>query len=132
MNPQPILKVLIADDSLWIQERLWTMLFDLPGVEIVGQTTTGIDTIHAVQKLQPDIVILDVRMPGGSGIQVLKRIKASTKPPRVIVQMIFPTTQYQQKYLSAGADYFLDKINSLEYIPRVLQQWLTSGQCYLD
>ncbi|MFN8456120.1 MAG: response regulator transcription factor [Anaerolineae bacterium] len=128
MKPQPSLKILIADDSLWLQERLWMMLFELPGTEVVGQTTTGIDTIQAVQKLQPDVVILDVRMPGGNGIQVLRTIKATACPPRVIVQTVFPTPQYQQRCLSAGADCFLDKMTALERIPQVLQHWLTCGE----
>ena len=61
------IKVFIADDSLIVQEHLVTMLDELSEVEIVGQAETVAEAISAIGKLQPDVVILDIRMPDGSG-----------------------------------------------------------------
>jgi two-component system response regulator DevR len=69
------IKVFIADDSLIVREHLVTMLDELAGIEIVGQAGTVTEAISAIRILQPDVVILDIRMPGGSGIDVLENIK---------------------------------------------------------
>ena len=68
------IQVFIADDSLIVRERLVMMLDELAGIEIVGQAENVAEAISAIRKLQPDVVILDIRMPGGSGIDVLQNI----------------------------------------------------------
>ena len=60
------IKVFIADDSLIVREHLVTMLDELAGIEITGQAGTVTEAVTAIQTLHPDVVILDIRMPGGS------------------------------------------------------------------
>jgi DNA-binding response OmpR family regulator len=67
-------------------------------------------------------VILDIRMPGGNGIQVLEAIKTSTAAPVVIMLTAFPYPQYRKKCLEVGADYFLDKTTEFERVVEVLEQ----------
>ena len=74
-QPHPKIKVFLADDSLIVREHLVTMLTEVTEVEIVGQAENVPDAINGIGKLQPDLVILDIRMPGGSGIDVLEKIK---------------------------------------------------------
>ena len=64
------MKVFIADDSPILRERLDAMLSELPGIKIVGQAGNVADAIETIRALHPDVVILDIRMPGGSGIGV--------------------------------------------------------------
>ena len=78
------MKVFIADDSEVVCERLTTMLSELPGIEIIGQS------IESIRRLHPDVVILDIRMPGGSGIDVLEDIKKTNTAPVVIVLTNYP------------------------------------------
>jgi DNA-binding NarL/FixJ family response regulator len=66
------IKVFIADDSLIVREHLVTMLDELPRIVIVGQAENVAEAINGILELQPDVVILDIRMPGGSGIDVLQ------------------------------------------------------------
>jgi DNA-binding NarL/FixJ family response regulator len=99
--------VFIADDSLIVREHLVTMLDELAGVEIVGQTESGFEAIDAISKLLPDVVILDLRMPDISGIDVLIQIKQNgVKAVVIILTNYYTFAGYRQKCLDAGADFF--------------------------
>lgn len=119
----PNIKVFVADDSRIVRERLVTMLDELIGVEIVGQAETVSDTIDAIQKVSPDVVILDIHMPDGSGIDVLQSIKQADPAPIVIVLTNYPYPVYRQKCLEAGADVFLDKSTEFDQIPHLFEQF---------
>ena len=116
------IKVFIADDSRIVQEHLVTILDELAEVEIVGQAKTVAEAISAIVKLQPDVVILDIRMPDGSGIDVLQTIKQGEPAPAVIVLTNYPYPAYRQKCLQAGADFFLDKSTEFDQIPELIAQ----------
>ena len=115
-------KVFIADDSRIVREHLVTMLDELAEVEIVGQAENVAEAISAIRKLQPDVVILDIRMPGGSGIEVLQAIKQDEKAPVVIILTNYPHPAYRKKCLRIGADFFLDKSTEFDQIPAVFEQ----------
>ena len=115
-------RVFIADDSLIVREHLVTLLDELTEVEIVGQAETVAEAISAIGKLQPDVVILDIRMPDGSGIDVLESIKQDEPAPVVVVLTNYPYPAYRQKCLQAGADFFLDKSAEFDQIPGLFEQ----------
>jgi DNA-binding NarL/FixJ family response regulator len=109
--------VFIADDSRIVRERLVTMLDELAEVEIVGQAENVAEAISAIRIVKPDVVILDIRMPGGSGIDVLQEIKQDEVAPMIIMLTNYPYPAYRQKCLQAGADFFLDKSTEFDQIP---------------
>ena len=106
------MKVFIADDSPILRERLKTMLSDFPEVEIAGQAQDTPEAIKSIKELKPDVVILDVRMPGGSGIEVLQSIKKDRPDIKVIVFTNYPYPQYRKKCMDLGADFFFAKATS--------------------
>jgi DNA-binding NarL/FixJ family response regulator len=114
------LKVFICDDSATVRERLVTMTLDLPEMDLVGQADDAPGCLDAIRQARPDIVILDIRMPGGNGIDVLRQLKASPPSPKVIMLTNFAYVQYQKSCEDAGADYFLDKSTEFDQIPLVL------------
>lgn len=116
------MKVLIADDSALVRERLAALISELEVVELVGLAGNAHETLEAIQRLKPDIVTLDIRMPGSNGIQVLKAIKMSPSAPVVIMLTAFPYPQYRKKCLELGADYFLDKATEFDRVTEVLRQ----------
>ena len=120
------LKLFIVDDSLIVRERLVTMLDELAGIEIVGQAENVSEAICSIQKLQPEVVILDIRMPGGSGIDVLRAIKQTEAAPMVIMLTNYPYQKHRQKCFEAGADFFLDKSIEFGQIPQLLEQFKRS------
>jgi YesN/AraC family two-component response regulator len=116
------IKVFIVDDSLIVREHLVTMLDELAGIEIVGQAENVAEAIRGIHTLQPDVVILDIRMPGGSGIDVLQNIKQDQTAPMVIILTNYPYPGYRQRCLNAGADFFLDKSTEFDQIPKLFEQ----------
>lgn len=98
------------------------MLDELAGIEIVGQAGTVTEAISAIRNLQPDVVILDIGMPGGRGIDVLENLKQNDSALLVIVLTNYPYPSYRQKCLQAGADFFLDKSTEFDQIPDLLER----------
>jgi YesN/AraC family two-component response regulator len=117
------IKVFIADDSLIVREHLVTMLDESAGIEIVGQAENVAEAISGIRILQPDVVILDIRMPGGNGIDVLQTIKQDEVAPMVIILTNYPYLAYRQKCLQAGADFFLDKSTEFDQIPELFERF---------
>ncbi len=114
------MRVLIADDSPLFVERVTAVLADLREVEVVGFAGTVPEAACAVRSLNPDVMILDIEMPGGSGIDVLDGIPRSQMRPVVIVLTNHGSPQYRRKCLERGAHFFLDKAADFEKLPALL------------
>jgi DNA-binding NarL/FixJ family response regulator len=116
------MKVLIVDDSKIVCDGLQQMLINIADVVIVGQAHNAEDAIVSILEAKPDVVILDIRLPGLSGIDVLKDIRAKKLPIRVIMLTNYPYPQYRKKCKELGADYFFDKVAEIEMIPNVITE----------
>jgi DNA-binding NarL/FixJ family response regulator len=114
------MKVFIADDSREIRNRIVTMLSDLETIEIIGQAENVEDAINSIREINPDVVILDIRMPGGSGIDVLENIDKRNQVPVIIMLTNYPYPQYRKKCMDAGADFFFDKSGEFEKVIEVV------------
>lgn len=121
MNSQQTLKVIIVDDSELLQTRLAKMLCDIDGVEIIGQARSASEASLLFKQMSPDVVILDVRMPGGSGIDLLGEIKQNPNPPTVIVLTAFSYNELRKKCAALNADYFFDKTKEFERVNETLR-----------
>jgi len=114
------MKVLIVDDSKIVCDGLQQMLINIDDVEVVGPAHNAHEATAAISELKPDVVILDIRLPGPSGIEVLKDIRDKKLPIRVIMLTNYPYPQYRKKCEELGADYFIDKVTEIEKIPDIL------------
>jgi DNA-binding NarL/FixJ family response regulator len=114
--------VYIVDDSEVMRARIAESVADIAGVEIVGQSGDSFEALDCIGKSQPDVVILDIRLPQKSGIEVLKDIKKEFPAPIVIMITNYPYRQYRQGCMAAGADYFFSKINEFEMIRETLSR----------
>jgi DNA-binding NarL/FixJ family response regulator len=114
------MRVLIADDSPIIVERLVQLVEKVRGVERLDQADTVATASEAVRRVRPDVVILDMQMPGGSGLDVLKVIKEDGIACTVIVLTNFAYPQYRRKCLQGGAQFFLDKSTEFEKVSELL------------
>ena len=122
------MKVLIVDDSSFIRERLISALLEIEGIEIVGEAKDGVEAQEAIFKLDPELVTLDIRMPGRNGIDVLRDIKASHPNIKVLILTNYPYPQYRRTCMAAGADYFFDKSSEFQKVVEVLKQLVNGGQ----
>jgi DNA-binding NarL/FixJ family response regulator len=115
------MKVFIADDSSEIRKRIIAMLSVLAErIEMIGEAENVQDAIHRIHEFEPDVVILDIRMPGGSGIDVLKKIRKKQEVPVIIILTNYPHSQYREKCIEAGADFFFNKSRDFEEIVKVV------------
>jgi DNA-binding NarL/FixJ family response regulator len=117
-----MLGVYIVDDSQEMRQRLTELVSDVSGTEVVGQSSDPLQALDSIRKSHPDVVILDIRLPGRSGIDLLKDIKKDPAAPIVIMVTNYPYRQYRQGCMSAGADYFFSKINEFEMIGETLKR----------
>ena len=101
-----MLKVLIADDELSIREGLKCVIdWEDCGFRICGEATNGIEALNKINELQPDLVLLDIKMPGYTGIEVMKQvdtycIKMGTPKPAFVILSGFSDFEYGRKSLS--------------------------------
>lgn len=120
------MRVFIADDSRVVVERLTDLLEDVPGAELVGQAGDVPEAVQRIPKMKPDALILDLHMPGGSGLDVLRAIRAEYPRLCVLICTNYPYPQFREQCLSAGANFFLDKSKEFEQIPAILRGLMQS------
>ncbi len=114
------MRVFIVDDSEALREELIALLSRYEEIEIIGQAGDSIEAKNAIPKLNPDVVILDIRMPGGNGIEVIRNIKKDNPKCVVIMFTNYPYSQYRKRYMKLGADFFFDKSSEVEKVIEVL------------
>ena len=104
-------RCLIADDQAMVREGFAAVLAAQPGLLVVGQAADGADAVHQAQRLRPDIVLMDVRMPVMDGLQATRQIltTAGAARPRVLMLTTFDLDEYVYAALRAGASGFLLK-----------------------
>jgi two-component system response regulator DevR len=117
-----MLSVYIVDDSKVMRERLTESVTGIAGIEILGQSGDPLEALDSIRKSHPDVVILDIRLPRRSGIDVLKDIKEDPAPPIVIMITNYPYRQYRQACMSQGADYFFSKLDEFDMIRETLSR----------
>jgi DNA-binding NarL/FixJ family response regulator len=104
------IRVLVADDQPLIRAGLRTLLSAQAGIEIVGEASTGAAAIAESARLTPDVVVMDIRMPGTDGIKATAQVvRQPAGPPRVLVLTTYDTDEYVFDALAAGASGFLLK-----------------------
>jgi DNA-binding NarL/FixJ family response regulator len=105
-------RCLIADDQAMVREGFAAVLDSQPGLLVVGQAADGADAVRQARQLQPDVVLMDVRMPVMDGLQATRQIlsaAASPARPRVLMLTTFDLDEYVYEALRAGASGFLLK-----------------------
>jgi DNA-binding NarL/FixJ family response regulator len=104
-----VIRVVVADDQDLVREGLRLMLDAEPDIEVVGEARTGIEAIAAARGHDPDVVVMDVRMPQLDGIEATARLTRTGARARVLVLTTFDLDEYVYRALKAGASGFLLK-----------------------
>lgn len=122
------MRVYVVDDSPLVRERLVALLAEVEGIDVVGSAASSEEGIAGITAHEPDVAILDIRMPAGSGISVLEEIRRSEKPPTIIMLTNYPYPQYRRKCMDAGADYFFDKSSEFNKVTDVLARMVAERE----
>lgn len=115
-----MVSVLVVDDEPLVRAGLRLVLDPARGIEIVGEAADGVAGVQAARRLDPDVVLMDVRMPGGDGIEAVSRIRAAGLRCRVLMLTAFDTDEFVLAALRAGADGFLLKAEDPELIEQAV------------
>ena len=130
-NAQPTTRVLIVDDQRVVREGLALLLRLLPGVEVVGSASDGEDAVAQAERLDPDVVLMDLRMPRCDGVEATRRLRASRPALRVIVLTTYADDRSVVEALRAGARGFLTKDAGAEEIRRAIDA-VVEGRAAID
>ena len=110
------MKLLIADDSILIRQSLKKLLLSLNNSLQISEARNIRQTLELSHELHPDLIILDIRMQDGNGIDALKVIKQQDPNQKVMMFTNYPNPLNREKCASAGADYFFDKSEDFEKV----------------
>jgi DNA-binding NarL/FixJ family response regulator len=121
------MKVLIADDSRLMRERIRETISIFSSVEIVSETENGSQTLEELYKHNPDLAILDIRMPDKNGLEILKEFRSKNKTTKIIILTNYAYDQYKDRAFENGADYFYSKSDDFDKIALVVAAILKNG-----
>ncbi|MEZ0112922.1 DNA-binding NarL/FixJ family response regulator [Catenulispora sp. EB89] len=125
------IRVVVADDQAAVRDGLVALLSVTPGVEVVGEAADGAAAVAAAETLRPDVVLMDLRMPGVDGVEATRLIGESAPDVRVVVLTTHADDASILKALRAGATGYLTKESGRAEIARAIEA-AASGQSVLD
>ena len=127
------MKAIVADDSLLVTEHVKEILDELPGLEIAGCARDANECLQLVRRLDPAVIILDLEMPGGGGLHVLRTIKMERPDVIVIVLTNAASAPIREACFNAGAEFFLDKSYEFGQLRRIVSQIVqNAGMGHID
>jgi DNA-binding NarL/FixJ family response regulator len=115
------IRVYLVDDSALIRARVGSLL-KAAGATVVGEGETPSESIHAILSLKPDVVVLDAHLRGGSGLQVLRGVRAAAPEIAFVVFTNNSSPAYRTRYLGDGALHFLDKSSQSGELSQAVMQ----------
>lgn len=117
------MNVLIADDSALLRKNLKKLIISIDSIDSISETHSVLSTLNQLAVAVPDAIILDIELPDGTGLDVLKYLSGITPKPLTIILTNFPSDSNKQYCLDHGADYFFDKSNEYERVIQILEYY---------
>lgn len=122
MNSQGI-KVLLIDDTVVILQRLQSLLAEIKEVSRTESATSAEEALVLLDGYQPDVMVLDINMPGMGGIEMLRKLSVLQMIKPVVIMLTNHTfAGYRDECMRLGADYFLDKSRDFQMIPSIVEK----------
>lgn len=130
-DPGPTHKILIVDDHPAVREALSIRINQQPDLEVCGEAGDLVEALHLVGDTHPEVAIVDIALKGGSGIELIKRLKARDEPVRAIVWSMYSEDLFAERALRAGAMGYLNKEHATDKILDAIRAVL-DGKIYLS
>ncbi|MBL8017314.1 MAG: response regulator transcription factor [Ignavibacteria bacterium] len=128
---EKIIRIIIADDHAFLREGIKKTIQDEIDMKIVGEASNANDALDIIRELNPDIVIMDISMPGKSGLDVLKDLKSLKKKSRILILSMHPEDRFAIRALKAGAFGYLTKESAPDELVKAIRTVL-SGRKYVS
>jgi DNA-binding NarL/FixJ family response regulator len=126
-----VTKVLVADDHAIVREGLKRILDGQEGIEIAGEATNGHEVIESVRTGGFDLLLLDLSMPGKSGIELIKQVRDESPKLRILVLTMHEEDQYAVRAIRAGASGYLTKESATEQLVSAIRR-IAEGRLYIS
>lgn len=107
------IRVMLVDDHRVVRQGLHSLLADAPGIELVGEAGDGFEALAQVEALRPDVMLLDVRMPGMDGLETTRRLQQTHPEVRIVILTTYAEDEYLVEALRSGAQGYL--LKNIEY-----------------
>lgn len=128
---EKIIKIIIADDHTFLREGIKKTIHDEIDMKIIGEASNAADAVNLIKNSDADIAIVDISMPGKSGLDVLKDLKALKKKFRVLILSMHPEDRFAIRALKAGAVGYLTKESAPDELVKAIRTVLT-GRKYVS
>ena len=126
-----MIRVLVVDDHDLVRTGISRMLADISGLQVIGQADSGEDAIRKARELKPDVVLMDVKMPGIGGLEATRKLLRSYPDLKVIAVTICEEDPFPTRLLQAGAAGYLTKGAALEEMVQAIRM-VFGGQRYIS
>nr|WP_178132288.1 MULTISPECIES: UvrY/SirA/GacA family response regulator transcription factor [Pseudomonas] len=126
-----VIKVLVVDDHDLVRTGITRMLADIEGLQVVGQAESGEDALRLARELKPDVVLMDVKMPGIGGLEATRKLMRSQPDVRVLAVTVCEEDPFPTRLMQAGASGYLTKGAALEEMVQAIRQ-VFAGQRYIS
>jgi two-component system invasion response regulator UvrY len=126
-----MIRILIADDHTIVREGLKQIISDVTGMEVAGEATNGHEVLDKIKDGGFDVVLLDLSMPGKSGLETLKEIRIVGQSLPVLILTMHPEEQYAVRVLKAGASGYLTKESAPDELITAIRK-VTKGGKYIS
>lgn len=126
-----MIRVLIADDHAVVREGLRQILSGVPDMTVAGEAENGNDVLREVRKNPYDVLVLDITMPGRTGLDILKELKQEHPMLQVLILSMYPEEQYAVRVLRAGASGYLTKESAPEELVGAIRR-VAQGRKYIS
>lgn len=114
------IQVLLVDDHAAIRQQVKELITAEAGIAVIGEATDGLEAITRARELEPDLVLMDVRLPGQSGLEATRQLKDEMPKVKVIILTLFDLPIYRDTALAYGAsDYVIKKAMFKELLPAI-------------
>jgi DNA-binding NarL/FixJ family response regulator len=125
-----IIRVVLADDHVFVRDGIKSLLENEANIEVVGEAIDGADALEVVAATQPDLLIVDIRMPNLTGIEVVEKLRSENNNVKIIMLSMHESEEYVLKSIKAGADGYLLKGSSKEEFLKALHSVAVGGKYF--
>ncbi|PTY05745.1 DNA-binding response regulator [Opitutaceae bacterium EW11] len=124
-------RIFLADDHTLVRQGLMRLLQEEPGFEVVGEASDGREVVESVQTVRPDVVVVDISMPGQNGIRVAQQLRQTVPTAAILGLTVHEEKGYLREFFEAGAAGYLLKRSAAEDLVRAVRT-VAAGGFYVD